>query len=257
MASTQLNSTQSKGTISKISTELNKIQDDADDLHEWLQDDENITGCTVVFSKKYGEINAQFKLLRSDFCIIVATSERNLLKELSLRTLCVDKIPWYRSDELSITVLFVVDNFGVEHTVAFMFSDRNDAYIYELFFTRLKKYLEYAQPDMLLTPINQNIFNAFKCVTKSTITKPVYSPWQLDELWRKELKVIKQTSKRKEVYKTLRGLQMESDRAEFEELYSTFLSDIKDNPVCIHLYEFTSTNLILLSVNKGLPQILD
>lgn len=235
MTSVRLNTTNPKGSVSKASAETNEAHDDADDLYEWLQDDENILGCTVLFSKKFGESNSQFKLLRSDFCVIVATNKRKILRERGLRSLCVDKIPWHRSDQLSITVLFVVDNFGVEHTVAFMFSDRNDAYIYEVFFTKLKKYLEDTQPEMLLTPVSQGIPIAFKNATRSEITKSVFSPWQLDERWRDNLKVIKQAGKRKEIYKTLRGLQMESDRSEFEELYSKFLSDIRNNSVCINL----------------------
>lgn len=240
MSSVRLNTRNAKGGISKITAEANETQDDADDLYEWLQDDDNILDCTVLFSKKYDETATQFKLLRSDFCIIVATNKRKLLRERGLRSLCVDKIPWYRSDELSITVLFVVDNYGVEHTVAFMFSDRNDAYIYEVFFTKLKRYLEDAQPEILLTPVSPGIPIAFKNATKIEITKSVFSPWQLDEAWRKHLKVIKKAGKRREIYKTLRGLQMESDQSEFEELYSKFLSEIKNSSVRMNLYEFKS-----------------
>lgn len=211
--------------------QANAIHDDAEDLYEWIQDEDNIVGCSALFLKKYGDLTSQFKLLRSDFCVIVATNKRKLLNERGVRTLCVDKIPWHRSEEISITVLFVVDSFGLEHTVAFMFSDRTDTYIYEVFFAKLKKYLEDTQPEMMLTPVSQGIFNAFKSVTKSEVTKGAFSPWQVDESWRNQLKMIKKSDKRKEVYKILRGLQMESDRTEFEELYAKLLNDLKSDPV--------------------------
>lgn len=238
MSSFKLNLKLQKGDILNEKAGSSEIQEDADDLYEWLQDEDNIQGCTVLFTKKYGELNNQYKLLRSDFCVIIATNKKKLLKERGLRTLCLDKIPWHKKDDLSITVLFVVDNFGVEHTMAFMFSDRHDAYIYEVFFTKLKKYFEDAEPEILLTPVSHSVLNAFKNATRNEITSGMFSPWQVDEYWRNQLKMIKQTDKRKEVYKTVRGLQMESDRSEFEELYSKFLNDIKDNAVCInYLYQ--------------------
>lgn len=232
MTSTKLNK------IDILKPTRNELEEDVDDIFEWLQDEDNIRGCNVLFSKNYGDLNPEFKLLRSDFCTIVGTDKGNLLKERGLRTLCADKIPWKRSDELPITVLFAVDNFGVEHTVAFMLTDRHDSYIFEVFFTKLKRYLvagdKDSHPEILLTPVSQGVSTAFKNVTKNKMTKIAFSPWQVDHVWRTQLKMIKQSDKRKEVYKTLKGLQMESDRTEFEELYSKFLDGIKDNPVCIH-----------------------
>lgn len=235
MTSFKLNSKRTRNTISSEKPQICDTQDDITDLYEWLQDEDNLSGCSVLFLKKYGEINSQFKLLRSDFCVIVATNKRKVLMERGLRTLCVDTIPWSRSDEFSITVLFAMDNEGMENTIGFMFSDRSDAYIYEVFFTKLKKYFDGAQPEMLLTPVSQGVFTAFKNVMKNEVTKSVFSPWQVDEFWRNQLKVIKQADKRKEVYKTLRGLHVESDREEFDELYSEFLAGIKINSVCTHV----------------------
>lgn len=221
--------------VSRKIAEANDLEEDIEDLYEWIQDEDNTTGCAVLFLKNHGELNSQFKLLRSDFCLIVATNNRKFLSERGIRTLCVDQIPWQKSDELCITVLFVVDSFGVEHTVAFMLSDRNDAYIYEVLFTKLKKYLDDAEPEMMLTPISQSVFNAFKNITKNEVTRGAFAPWQVDESWRNQLKIIKKSDKRKEVYKILRGLQMESDRSEFEELYTKLLEDIKSDSVSSNL----------------------
>lgn len=208
-----------------------EIQEEIEDLCEWLQDEDNIIGCTILFQKKYGEASAQFKLLRSDFCLIVATNKRRLLHEHGVRTLCLDRIPWNRSDDLSITALFVVDTCGFEHTVAFMLSDRSDAYIYEVFFTKLRKYLEEAQPEVVLTPVSQSVFSAFRNATKNEAAKGAFSPWQVDESWRGQLRLIKKAEKRKEVYKALRGLQLESDAAEFDEAYARLLDELKSDPV--------------------------
>lgn len=143
-------------------TQVNDVQDDIEDLYEWIGDGENVVGCSIVFLKKYGEISSQFKLLRSDFCLIVATSQKKLLNDCGVRTLCVDRVPWNRDDELSITALFAVDTYGLEHTVAFMVTDRSDTYIYEVFFTKLRKYLEDVEPEVLLTPISQGVGMAYR-----------------------------------------------------------------------------------------------
>lgn len=63
------------------------------------------------------------------------------------------------------------------------------------------------------------------------MTKIIFSPWQVDFTWRSQLKMIKKAEKRKEVYKSLKGLQTESDRSAFDEIYEEVLHRLKEDPL--------------------------
>lgn len=222
--------------VGPLVIEVNK-DDELEDLYDWIEECEQSGNCNVLLLKKYEEQCSQFKLLRSDFCVIIASTKQNVLHERGVRTLCVDHISCSSEYDFEATILFAIDNFGMQYTLAFMISDRSDTYVYEVFFTKLKKYLENLKPEVFISYVNEATFNAFKKIMKS---EPicVFSSWNVDMVWRDYLRKIKRIEKRKEVYKIIKSLQTETDIAEFNNLYHEAVEQLKEEQPTKEFYKF-------------------
>lgn len=94
--------------------------------------------------------------------------------------------------------------------VAFMFTNRKDTYIYEVYFTAVQSSAGIISPKTFMTDIVATFFNAWVCVM-APVEHQLYCSWHIDRTWQQNLSKIRDQGNRSEVYKVLKTLQQNTE----------------------------------------------
>ena len=125
-----------------------------------------------------------------------------------------------------LTSLLVLDNLYQGFPCSFMFSNRTDTEMLDLFIVifkirRVKKYTNVFMSDMA-----DEFFNAWIKVMQPPKMR-LFCSWHVDRSWRKKLPKIRGGKKKQiEVYKILRTLMEERDESTFSKIFDEALKNL-------------------------------
>lgn len=190
----------------------------------WIKEVENEENNPVIFYKKQNEISDDNNLLlESDFCLILMNNlQAKMLQKFGSNIVCIDNTHGLNMYDFELTTLMILDEFGEGFPVATMFSNRKDTFINELFFTKIRSKVGIINSQTFMTDITNTYFNAWTSIM-GPIESRLYCSWHVDRAWQNNLAKVKDSEKRKWVYKTLKYLQRHMNVTKFEEEYSSFI----------------------------------
>lgn len=192
-----------------------KNQNDAVSIDMWAQEQKNNENSAVLYYKKQGEKSDILK--DEDFCLIIMNrSQKLMLEKFGANIICVDSTHGLNNYDFELTTVMIIDEFGEGFPTAYMFTNRQDTYINEVFFNQIKEKVGCSiVPKTFMSDITAVFYNAWKSVMGSPLHQ-LYCAWHIDRAWQKNLSKIRDTEKRTCVYKTLKFLQNSASVVEFE-----------------------------------------
>lgn len=114
-------------------------ENDAVSLDLWVQENtsKNPDGNPILYYKKQGIASPYLK--QEDFCLIIMNKfQKSMIQKFGSSTLTIDGTHGMNCYDFELTTLMVLDEYRQGFPVSFMFSNRKDTYIYQLFFQQIK-----------------------------------------------------------------------------------------------------------------------
>ncbi|KAJ8910558.1 hypothetical protein NQ315_008943 [Exocentrus adspersus] len=178
-------------------------ENDAVSVELWIKQCEQEENNPILFYKKQGVEDNVYGLLAVDFCLVIMTDfQKNMFKKFGDNIVAVDGTHGLNNYNFELTSVLVVDEFGEGIPVAFMFTNRKDTYIYELFFNAIKLSIGILSAKTFMTDIVSTYYSAW-CSIMGPAVHQLFCSWHVDRAWQQNLSKISDKTKRSEVYKTL------------------------------------------------------
>ncbi|KAJ8932722.1 hypothetical protein NQ314_014417 [Rhamnusium bicolor] len=159
------------------------------------------------------------ELQRSEFnSVLLYKREGDILETLvkyGNNIIAVDGTHGLNNYNFELTTLMVVDNFNEGFPGAFMFTNRKDTLIHQIFFEVIEsKVGNKISPNTFMSDITGVFYQAWSSVM-GVVPFQLCCTWHIDRAWRNNLNKIPNIKKRKEVYKTLKVLHQNVDETSF------------------------------------------
>ncbi|KAJ8949492.1 hypothetical protein NQ314_008183 [Rhamnusium bicolor] len=190
-------------------------KDDATSVHLCIEELQRSEFNSVLVYKR-GDILESFPLEENDFCLIIMSQyEQHMLVKYGNNIIAVDGTYGLNNYDFKLTTLMVVDNFNEGFPGAFMFTNRKDTLIHQIFFEVIEsKVGNKISPNTFMSDITGVFYQAWSSVM-GVVPFQLYCTWHIDRAWRNNLNKIPNIEKRKEVYKTLKVLHQNVDETSF------------------------------------------
>lgn len=202
-----------KSSYNLIINEGVKHTDDATSIDLWVEECKNSKENPVLFYKRQGE-ESHF-LQKDDFCLVVMNNfQEIMLKKFGKNIISIDSTHGLNRYDFELTTLMVTDEFNEGFPVAFLFSNRKDTYIFNLFFENIKSKVGVIQPITFMSDITPVFYTAWS-TTMGPVQFQLWCSWHVDRAWQTNVRKINDKEKRTWVYKTLKVIQKETDQSKF------------------------------------------
>ncbi|KAJ8951703.1 hypothetical protein NQ314_007652, partial [Rhamnusium bicolor] len=162
----------------------------------------NKDDATILLYKREGDILESFPLEENDFCLIIMSQyQQHMLVKYGNNIIAVDGTYGLNNYDFKLTTLMVVDNFNEGFPGAFMFTNRKDTLIHQIFFEVIEsKVGNKISPNTFMSDITGVFYQAWSSVM-GVVPFQLYCTWHIDRAWRNNLNKIPNIEKKE------RGLQ--------------------------------------------------
>lgn len=217
-------------------------KEDAVSVSMWVQECKEASFNPVLFFKGQGEELTNCNLNKEDFCLIFMNSTQiSLLKKFGTKILCIDGTHGLNSYNFELTTIMVLDEYKQGFPVAFLFSNRKDSYIYEIFFQHVKQATGTIDCSIFMSDITNVYYNAWQLVMGPAQNR-LFCTWHIDRAWQQNLSKVADPEKRKWVYKTLKYLQTNLNKDEFEYEFEQFLKLLQSESSTTNMFNYLMDN---------------
>ncbi|XP_072392298.1 uncharacterized protein [Diabrotica undecimpunctata] len=197
---------------------------DAVSVELWIQEMSGTENNPVVFYKPQNSECTAYNLENNDICLILMSPvQAELLKKFGQDLICVDSTHGLNAYDFEMTTVLVIDEFGNGFPVAFLFSNRKDSYINEVYFTEIMKVVGKIQTLCFMSDITSVFYLPWQKIM-GTPLKQLYCSWHIDRAWQQNLGKVLDLDKRKWVYKLLKYIQCILDEDQFISDFNKFLN---------------------------------
>ncbi|XP_023237746.1 uncharacterized protein LOC111636684 [Centruroides sculpturatus] len=176
----------------------------------WVNKMKTLEQSPVLYFKQQGEVDAQQKLSKEDFILIIMLPiQQELLKMLGQQMICVDSTHGTIAYDFYVSTILTVDEFGSGLPCAYCLSNRIHTTTYSLFFAAVREKLEKLETIVFMSDDASAIYNAWKDIM-GPATHQLLCTWHVDRAWRKKVVTsfpVKVTQEL--IYKMLRVLLKE------------------------------------------------
>ncbi|KAJ8963968.1 hypothetical protein NQ314_005227 [Rhamnusium bicolor] len=246
-------------------------KDDATSVHLCIEELQRSEFNSVLLYKREGDILESFPLEENDFCLIIMSQyQQHMLVKYGNNIIAVDGTYGLNNYDFKLTTLMVVDNFNEGFPGEFMFTNRKDTLIHQIFFEVIEsKVGNKISPNTFMSDITGVFYQAWSSVM-GVVPFQLYCTWHIDRAWRNNLNKIPNIEKRKEVYKTLKVLHQNVDETSFRkqldnmvnflfedadtEKFGSYFKKYYENcklwAYCYHKHCGINTNIYLESMHK-------
>lgn len=168
----------------------------------------------------------------NDFMLIILTeAQKAVLHKFSNGKLCIDSTHGTNQYNFNLTTIVVIDEFGEGYPAAFCISTKIDEVHMKVFFSKIREVIGCLTPNVFMSDDAPAFWNAWVNTMSPTPQYHLLCKWHVDNNWRKNLKKIAGSQNIKAyIYKTLRVLLEEPNENLFEELLTSFLNKLEEEP---------------------------
>lgn len=229
----------------------------------------------VLYYKKQGQIDTQYKNLTQDDILIVIMSplqKESILKFGTNNVVGMDGTHGLNAYGFMLHTLLVIDEYSEGVPACFAVTNRNDEQVISVFLTIIKQEIGILPINTLITDMQETYFNSWTTV----MGKPnnyLYCTWHVREAWRRNLKKINNTDLRQKFYKQLLDAASETDEIEFQRkiellinendnmkdykdyvqyLKSNYMNQVQRWAYCYRVFSGVNTNMYVESFHKTL-----
>lgn len=143
--------------------------DDATSVDMWVTQCLESENNPVIYYKKQGDICAEFNLLEKDFCLIIMDKVQvELLEKFGEQFIAIDSTHGLNAYDFELTTILSVDEFHEGMPLAFMFSNRKDSLINQIFFQKIRDKLGPIKTDTFMSDITNVFYSPYYGLSKST-----------------------------------------------------------------------------------------
>uniref|UniRef100_A0A6P7H660 Uncharacterized protein LOC114347558 n=1 Tax=Diabrotica virgifera virgifera TaxID=50390 RepID=A0A6P7H660_DIAVI len=153
------------------------------------------------------------------------TVQKEILLKFGSDLIAIDGTHGLNPYNFELTTILVTDEFNNGFPVAFMFTNRKDTSVYELFFIKVKEIAGIVNAKVFMSDITNTFYNAW-CHVMSPAEKRLFCAWHVDRAWQTNLAKISNTEKKSYVYKMLKDLQSILDIDRFIKSANNFLQKL-------------------------------
>ncbi|XP_065219226.1 uncharacterized protein LOC135844796 [Planococcus citri] len=179
----------------------------------------------VLFYKPQNKPCPQYpNLLKTDFVLIIMNlCQKEIFADFCHDLVCIDSLTG-ANDNFDLVTLMVRDNALNGFPCAFLFANRIDQNIMEMFFSLIREKIEPVRVKAVMTDFYDTHHLAWEKVFGAPARR-LYCSWLVDKAWRSRLNRVKPTEERRLAYTMLKNIQTESNEQKFKKLFDLFLSN--------------------------------
>lgn len=213
-----------------LKSEAVRHSNDCTSVESWIKEMEE-AGDVVCFYKPQGVLMETHSHLQADDFILIMMNEaqREMLRRYGNNCVCLDSTHGLNNYGFELTTLLVLDDLAQGFPCAFMFSNRSDTCVVEIFLTVLRDALsEPLQPKVFMSDMAEIYYNAWVMIMAAPKFR-LFCSWHVDRAWRKNLSKVNGREKQAEVYKLLRTLLEERDETAFSRMLEQVIVVLKND----------------------------
>ena len=139
--------------------------DDENSVDMWitqcLQSDNN----PVLYYKKQGKICSEFNLMEQDVCLIIMDKvQSNFFQKFGTKFIAIDSTHGLNAYDFELTTILSIDEFHEGIPLAFMFSNRKDSLINQIFFQKIRDNVGTIKTDIFMSDITNVFYNPWEII---------------------------------------------------------------------------------------------
>lgn len=163
----------------------------------------------ILFYKQQGQSMQDFQDF--DFCLIIMNDiQASLLTTFGTNIIAIDGTHGLNNYDFEMTTIMIVDDCNEGFPVSFMFTNRKDTFIQQIFFNAVKEKVGVIACKVFMSDITSVYYNAWIQVM-GAVPQQLYCSWHVDRAWNQNLSKIQNKETRDLVYKTIKFLQTSTD----------------------------------------------
>ncbi|XP_075238163.1 uncharacterized protein LOC142334211 [Lycorma delicatula] len=205
-------------------------QNDGANIESWINEMKGEEDPGVLFYKPQGIISDQSLFRQEDLVLVIMNStQAERVKKFGTDLIIIDGTHITTNHGLQLITLLSTDDNKQAFPGAFLISNRIDKTILMKFFSVVKERIGCIKAKVLMSDEEEIYVNTWGEIMGSPL-KRLFSPWHVDQTWRKNISSkIKNAKKKVEVYKLLRILILEPDEDAFYVKLKNFISMLKED----------------------------
>ena len=216
-------------------------------VSSWVEEMEMLEYSPVLLFKQQGEMpfEACEGLEPNDFLLVIQTEfQRDMLCAHVCKGVCIDTTYKINDYEFNLITVMILDDFQEGVPVLWALSSREDKVALIRVFEALKEKCGNLQTDWFMSDMATQFFGAWDCVFEAEKTNYIWCTWHVDRAWKEGLKRhVTNKSQQVDLYHHLKVMMMETNRAQFRQLLSQFLTLSKSiAPSFTHYFQSTYCN---------------
>lgn len=169
-----------------------------------------------------------------------------MLTTFGQNIIAIDSTHGLNQYDFELTTIMVVDDYGEGFAVAYMFTNRKDTFVNNIFFDVIKSKVGILKTKTFMSDMSEVFYNAWNCVM-GRAEHQLYCSWHVDRAWQTNLTKINSKEKRSWVYKTIKVLQQNIQIKSFLEQLNTviisLLTDTDTNKFGVYFEQCYSKNV--------------
>lgn len=199
-------------------------------IDEWVNEiQQSESNPILLFKQQDTESNIK-GLNYEDFCLIVMTdNQKSILQQHGNTCVCFDSTS-LRECDFALTTMAVLDGNQMGVPVAFLFSNKHDTMIYNVFFEVLKLHFGVLTPHVLMTDNTEFYYIAWQTVMGETPNR-LLNTWHVIRNWERKLYLVKSVEKQRNILERLKMCQALADKNTFCTMFETLLQELQDDPL--------------------------
>ena len=217
---------------------------DLNNVEAWIKDmKEYNEQSSVLFYKNQNELVERFPKLRGDdfLLIIMKGGQACILKEYGEKCIVIDSTHNVHCEYLHVAYIATVDEQRRGFPVAFMFSNRTDVDILEVFFTILRDRVGIINARMFIADDLHDFYQAWWKVMSMPVHN-LLTPWNVFERWSKRFELINNREKLRKLKKQLRTLLTEPETDKFTNSLTQICATHREDPETKQFIEYFEEN---------------
>lgn len=163
------------------------------------------------------------------FLVFMNFAQEEMLNKYGNDILMIDSTHGTNPYKIQLTTLMVVDDNHEGFPVAFLWSITQTEAIYSQFFSCIKQKVPNLKPKTFISDDSNTFYNAFVSTFNNTPYK-ILCDWHVKRNLTENLSKISNVEKRKDVKRTLKIVINELDVVTFQEMLTTLVKDLIEDP---------------------------
>ncbi|XP_018897244.2 uncharacterized protein [Bemisia tabaci] len=229
-----------KAARKEINVCLESKKYDQDAIAAWVKERWSTEEYPLIYFKEPGVPDELSQFHIEDFVLFFMSSyQKETFVKHGNDIICFDGTNNVNNHSIQMYTLLVSDETYTGFPCVFLFSNRNDSYVFKFFFQKIRDCMGVLAPNVFLTDFTAWYYDAWCSVMGVAPKKLLLCPWRVTESWRGKLaECVKSQEKRRAFFKTLENLLYTESEESFNSLLEEMYVTCNNDPELIEFANF-------------------